>query len=131
MYELSCNACYASDERSEESDMSNLLCAEHKKECQTVVRVVTTSWHDGKGLHTKRSLNLLKRKSFGFEILKEECDNIGADDAARNITNLHEVPDGVYELVAVNVSRDVETGYVDDWDLKLIPFDPDFATKRI
>lgn len=40
------------------------------KKHRTVVRVVTSSWYDGKGLHTKRSLNVLKKKSFGFNILK-------------------------------------------------------------
>lgn len=103
--------------------MSGLLRGNVKKEHQTVVRVATSSWHDGKGMHTKRSLNFLKRKSFGFNILKDECDNIGAGDVAQNIVNLHDVPDGIYELVAINVSRDIESGYVDDWDLKLIPFD--------
>ena len=100
-----------------------LLCVDTDKKCQTVVRVVTTSWMDGKGLHTKRSLNILKRKSFGYNILEDECSNIGADDAALKILNLHEVKDGIYEVIACNVYRDIETGCVDDWDLKLIPLD--------
>lgn len=96
--------------------------AEITKENQTVVRVVTTSWYDKKGLHTKRSLNVLKRNSSGCNILKEECSATGADDAAKNIINLHEVKDGMYEVVAANITRDRETGCVDDWDLMLIPY---------
>ncbi len=92
------------------------------KENQTVVRVVTTFWHDGRGLHTKRSLNLLKRMSFGFDILQEECINVGAEDAAKNISNLHKVVDGIYEIIACNISRDYESGYVDDWELMLVPY---------
>jgi len=104
-------------------ELNALLCREKKKESQTVVRVVTNSWLDKKGLHTKRSLNLLKRKSFGFNILEEECSAVGSCDAASNITNLQDVKDGVYELIACNISRDIENGYVDDWDLKLVPYD--------
>jgi len=106
----------------EGADLMSLLCVGTKKECQLVVRIITTSWMDTKGLHTKRSLNTLKRKSFGYNILEDECSNIGAHDTALNILNLHEVIDGVYEVVACNISRDIETGYVDDCDLKLIPF---------
>lgn len=99
------------------------LNKEPNKEHQTVVRVVTTSWLDGKGLHTKRSLNVLKRKSFGQNYLQEECSAIGAEEAVASIINLEEVKDGIYEVIVCNVSRDIESGYVDDWDLKLIPFD--------
>jgi hypothetical protein len=112
-----------SEAKKDESDLSALLCAEPKKEDQTVVRVVTTSWMDSKGLHTKRSLNVLKRKSFGQNYLQEECSAVGAEDAAGNIINLQEVKDGIYEVVVCNASRDFETGYVDDWELKLVPFD--------
>ena len=31
-------------------------------------------------------------------------------------------PDGLYELEATNFSHDWETGWVDGWDLQLIPF---------
>ncbi len=92
------------------------------KEDQTVVRVVTTAWHDSKGLHTKRSLKLLKRMSFGFDILQDECMNVGAGEAANNISNLHEVTDGIYELIACNINRDYESGYIDDWELMLVPY---------
>ena len=92
------------------------------KEDRTVVRVVTVSWMDCKGLQTKRSLNVLKRKSFGVDILKEDCSNVGADDTARNILNLHEVEDRIYEVVPTNISTCIETGYVDGYNLRLIPF---------
>lgn len=104
------------------SECCDSLCVEPEKECQTVVRVITTCWADNKGAHTKRSLNVLKRKSFGFNILEDECSNIGAEEAMGNILNLYDVKDGIYEIITCNISRDIESGYVDDWDLKLIPF---------
>lgn len=103
-------------------DLNALLRAEPKKEHQTVVRVVTTAWLDKKGLHTKRSLNVLKRKSFGQNCLEEECSAIGAEEAIANVININEVEDGVYEVIVCNVSRDFESGCVDDWELKLVPF---------
>ena len=103
--------------------LGHFVMRKPEKEHQTVVRVVTTSWTDKKGAHTKRSLNILKRKSFGYNALEDECNNIGAQGAMENILNLWEVKDGVYEVIVCNISRDIETGYVDDWDLKLIPFD--------
>jgi hypothetical protein len=111
-----------SEAKKDESNLSALLGAESKKEHQTVVRVVTTSWMDSKGLHTKRSLNVLKRKSFGFNILEGECSSVGAENAVGNIINLQDVLDGIYEVVVCNASRDFETGFVDDWELKLVPF---------
>ncbi len=106
-----------------ENEMKISISKEREdKENQTIVRVVTTAWHNNKGLHTKRSLNLLKRKSFGFDILQEECIQLGAEDAAKNISNLHKVADGTYELIACNISRDYESGYIDDWNLMLIPY---------
>jgi hypothetical protein len=74
-------------------------------------------------MHYKKSLRVLKRKSWGMNILQEECSMAGAEECARNILNFLDVEDGIYELVVCNVSRDYESGYVDDWDLELIPFE--------
>lgn len=85
-----------------------------------VVRLITTYWHDCKGAYLRKNLNILKKKSSGYNILTEECDNIGAAEVLPEITNLYEVPDGVYEVVICNVSKDSVTGYVDDYyDYKL------------
>lgn len=91
------------------------------KENKTVVRVETTYWHDDKGAYFKKSLKLLKRKSRGFNVLLDSCQNCGSDEVGR-ILNINDVKDGIYEVVAVNVSRDIESGYVDDWDLELVKF---------
>jgi len=102
--------------------MLSKLNSKNPSHDRTVVRVTTSSWMDDRGLHTKRSLNILKRYSFGHNLLKEECSISGAEDAVRNITNLHDIPDGVYHVVPDNFSRDWETGYIDDWELRLVPF---------
>lgn len=91
------------------------------KESQTVVKIVTSYWHDKNGAYAKKSLKVLKRKSWGYNILLEECGMNGAEVIGR-ILNFNEVNDGIYELIVCNISKDWETGYVDDWDLKLVPF---------
>jgi len=91
------------------------------KESQTVVKIETSYWHDKSGAYAKKSLKVLKRKSFGYNLLLEECGMSGAECVSR-ILNFNEVNDGVYELIVCNISKDWETGYVDDCDLKLIPF---------
>jgi hypothetical protein len=91
------------------------------KENKTVVRVETTYWHDEKGAYFKKSLKFLKRKSHGFNVLLDGCQNGGSDEVGR-ILNINDVKDGIYEVAVVNVSRDIESGYVDDWDLELVKF---------
>lgn len=64
----------------------------------------------------------LKRKST-FDIWKEEIANAGEQDALERIVNLHECADGIYEMIMCDMSHDYESGYLDDWSLKLIPFE--------
>lgn len=98
-----------------------------------VVRIITNTWSDAKGLHTKRDVLYLKRLSNGYNILREEMDITDADYVKKLIRNLDKVRDGVYEVVMTNVSRDFETGYIDGFDLELVPFHatPEYHTKRV
>ena len=84
------------------------------------VRVKTTAWADKRGLHTKKSLTFLRRQCEGFNILAEDADAIGAEEVLPRIVNLGEVEDGIYEVVACNESYDYETGYVDDYNYRLV-----------
>lgn len=86
-----------------------------KEPGQCVVRLRTTTWANSKGLHIKRSLTYLRRQCVGFLGLKEDAGAIG------NITNLDQCEDGIYEIIVCNVSYDWESGYVDDWNYKLVP----------
>ena len=85
-----------------------------------VVRVKTTVWSDKRGLHTKRSLTFLRRRCEGVNILEEDVGAIGAEEVTSRIPNLWEVKDGVYTLVTCNDRRDYETGYIEDYDYKLV-----------
>jgi hypothetical protein len=64
----------------------------------------------------------MRRLSTGINILEEDVSVIGAAEVIQSIENLHEVEDGLYEVVTCNIKTDWETGYVDDYDLKLVPF---------
>jgi hypothetical protein len=93
------------------------------KEHRCVVRLTTTFYQGVRGLHTKKSLTLLKRKSFGYDMLNEDASAIGVEHVLNRIIGLHNMEDGVYEVVTCNHARDWETGYIDDWDYRLIPYD--------
>jgi len=110
-------------ERSEKmSDLTDLLCASdsEKGENICVVRLTTSAWSDSRGVHLKKSLNFLKRKCKGFNLLYEDCSMIGPEEVIPRIINIYSVPDGVYRVVTCNESRDWESGYVDDYDYKLV-----------
>ncbi len=87
-----------------------------------VIRLLTSTWSDKKGLHLKRSLIFLRRKCIGYNVLEEESSDIGIDKVICSITNLDQCEDGIYEVITHNIKYDYETGYADDWDYKLIPF---------
>ena len=84
------------------------------------VRVKTAVWEDKRGLHTKKSLTFLRRQCEGFNVLAEDASAIGAEEVLSRILNLDEVEDGIYEVVVCNESHDYETGYVDDYDYRLV-----------
>lgn len=92
-----------------------------KEQSRCILRLRTTTWADAKGLHIKRSLVFLRRQCVGFNVLAEDAGAIDAESVVGRITNLAECKDGIYEAVVCNVSRDWETGHVDDWDYKLVP----------
>lgn len=102
------------------SDLIDVLAVESKQPNRCVVRLRTTMWADKTGLHTKKSLTFLRRKSEGFNVLEEDASAAGVEEVLPRILNLDECPDGVYEVVVCNESRDYETGYVDDYDYRLV-----------
>lgn len=87
-----------------------------------VVKLVRSAWKDSRGIHMKTELLFLRRKSAGYQLIEEDCDMIGADEVVAQITNIHECKDGVYQVITVNEKRDWESGMVEDYDYKLIPF---------
>jgi len=98
---------------------------EQEAKDRQVVRLTTYCFYDKKksALHIRRSLTTLRRKSSGYQLIEEECSATGADDTVKIITNLSECKDGIYVVVTCNEKRDYETGYIDSYDFKLIPFE--------
>lgn len=82
-----------------------------------VVRVRTSQYTTSRGFAVTKEVNLLKRKSDLdlYDMLPDPVEYVPL--------NLHEVPDGVYRLETTNISRDWESGIIDDWDVVLIPYE--------
>lgn len=89
---------------------------------KTIVKLTTEYYHDNKSAFIKKKLTTLKRKSTGYNLLIEECDNIDAQEVLSNIINLYNVKDGIYELIICNQSCDYETGVLEMYDYKLIEY---------
>ena len=87
-----------------------------------VVRLRTEWWHDNNGIYQKKSLTVLRRKSQGHNYLLEDASCAGAMETMQSIVNLDDCKDGVYLVDTCNISRDWESGIVDGWDLKLVPW---------
>lgn len=105
--------------------LDNLLAVKteqpNESKNRTVVRVKTSIWKSGRGLHIKRDVIYLKRSSQGMNFLEEELDSVGAEEAFYNIANITSVEDGIYELIPTNFHRDFETGIVDEVLWSLVP----------
>ena len=102
------------------SELTDMLAGEPKQLNRCVVRLRTTMWADKSGLHTKKSLTFLRRKSEGFNVLEEDASAVGVEEVLPRILNLDECEDGIYEVVVCNESHDWETGYVDNYDYRLV-----------
>jgi hypothetical protein len=94
-----------------------------EKENLCVVRVKTSVWADKKGLHTRRDVLYMNRLSSGYNILQEEMSATNdAEYVAHLLLNLNNIEDGLYAVQRTNCSHDFETGYIDSYDFKLVPF---------
>ena len=89
---------------------------------RVVVRITTSFWQSDRGLHKQRSLSFQKRKCRGHNFVAEDASCASPEDTIRSIVNLDESPDGWYEIVMTNISRDWESGEIDGYDFKLIPY---------
>ena len=105
--------------------LADMLAVEQKQRNRCVVRLRTTMWADKTGLHMKKSLTFLRRKSEGFNLIEEDIGAVGAEQVLSRILNIDECQDGIYEVVTCNESRDYETGYIDCYDYRLVTADTD------
>lgn len=84
------------------------------------VKLTTTTFRTKSGVTQQKSLYFYKKPC------SEHLEGCFKDDVSNSygletlVINLNEVKDGIYELLVVNISKDYETGWVDDWDWKLI-----------
>jgi hypothetical protein len=92
-------------------------------QARCVVRLKTSYWSDSRGVYSKKSITFLKRLCFEYNILQEDAQNIGNEEVIEKIVNLNECEDGIYQVETCNPSHDWESGYLDDYDYKLIPFE--------
>lgn len=92
-----------------------------KEEHRCVVRLSTSIWQDKSGVHIKRTLRTLKRLSTGYDILKEDSIQGGANAVIPLICNLDACKDGIYQLTYLG-SLDTDLCTYDIYGYKLIPF---------
>jgi hypothetical protein len=93
-----------------------------EQEFRTVVRLKRSYWSDKRGVHMRTDITFMARLCLDFNILAEDCMNVGAGDVLPRIMNLGEIEDGLYEVTSCNERRDNETGHIYYYDYKLIPF---------
>lgn len=86
-----------------------------------VVKLRTSAWRDRRGVHIKRSLLIVRRQSGTFPILDQDATESGAAEVFERITNLDNLPDGLYVVAICNEHRDWEGGFIDDYDYRLDP----------
>jgi hypothetical protein len=81
------------------------------------VRVSVCYYHDDNGLHMRKDIRYLKRKSpkGSLTFIQMDASEGGADCAYKNFKDLDE---GIYK-VTVHTTTDWETGYVDDWNYQI------------
>jgi hypothetical protein len=90
-----------------------------------VVSVKTSYYHTKRGFATTKRIDFLRRKS-NWECvysIKEDASCGGADAVIGRIINLNDVEDGIYRMIFINEHRDWESGHIEDWDYKLVPYE--------
>lgn len=88
-----------------------------KPKLRCVGRLTHNRYMHGDRLVSQSTFTLLKRKS-----QLTLSDLVGDADIDINNLELSNHADGLYEIVMCNESRDYETGVIDDWELKLVPY---------
>lgn len=77
-------------------------------------RLITNRYMHNNRLVEQRSFTVLKRKSVG-----DISDLVTDPEYDIPQINFSKYKDGIYELTVINISRDCETGIIDDWELTL------------
>lgn len=83
-----------------------------------VYRLQTYHYKKGKSLCYEKRLTYVRKLSRGHDPLDEDFSYMGEI----NLINLDECTDGLYSINCCNFSHDYESGYIDGWDLQLVPY---------
>jgi len=103
--------------------INSLKESDKHSENRTVVRLSKSIWQDSRSrLHFQSTLHPLKRKSEGYNHLEDLMNWIDPDSFGKLINNLDKSAPGVYELVVTDIYKDWETGIIEDWCYKLVPY---------
>lgn len=92
---------------------------------KSIIKIETSWYNNSRGLYTKKAITYLRRQTKGYHILEEDCRNSSSQDVITRIVNLDECEDGIYKVITCNEILDRETGYVDDYNYRLIPYELD------
>lgn len=97
--------------KKEERDLLNFFDSGNKN--FFYIKVAICHWHDKNGLHMRKDIRVLSKKSgkYWMSWFDEDCSNSGADYMYKNFKDLEE---GVYK-VTMKTFTDCENGYVYDW----------------
>lgn len=89
-----------------------------RNKMKIIVKIETSIfWHKGYASFSKqKKVTLLKRKSTGK--LTDIMDDLELD--VMHMPDFDKLEDGIYELKICNESRDIESGYIDDWDYEFV-----------
>lgn len=88
---------------------------------EVVVRIATSTWSSKSGINIQKRISYQKRKSIGFNFFEEEVSQVGSE-VVEKITNLYEVPDGLYTIDICNERRDWQSGHIEDYDYVLVKY---------
>jgi hypothetical protein len=78
--------------------------------------------HKSGGLTIKRKLKSATKYWLGYSMLEDELDNTSPEEVVGRIINFMTCADGLYTMVPCHKEFDRETGYLEDYDLRLVPF---------
>jgi hypothetical protein len=81
--------------------------------------------HKSGGLTIKRKLKSATKYWFGhncYSMFEDELYNTSPEEVVKRIINFMTCADGLYTMVPCQEVFDRETGYLADYDLRLVPF---------
>jgi len=110
--------------------MDAVVAIQNPDPWRNIIRIRTTAWSDKRGIYLQKSLTYLHKYSSGVNALKMETEFVTPLDALQLITNLDACGYGLYELELCNAHYDWETGYMDSYAIKLVPFTPEQVEQK-